>query len=157
MPLQRPLVKDDENSDYSELTQCTRLNQPETRCAAVYITRLPEDDYTGPAPYILHQVVTGKDVWKPGERPKSTVVIRSCFCVYGKDEAESGPLLLELMERVRVALLRTPLIDEKYQLDLGEGLETLVYSDTDKTAPYALGDMLSTWSIYPIKREVFFA
>ncbi len=134
----------------------TQKPEPELRPASVFITRVPDREYTSRAPFILHQAVTGKDYWKPGEQPQSIVVVRSGFCVYGKDEAESGPLLLELMERVRIGLLKYPLLAERFQLDLGAGLETLVYPDSDATAPYALGEMISTWNIPAIKRKAIF-
>lgn len=63
-------------------------------------------------------------------------------------------MLLNLMERLRISLLRDPLIHDggQFQLDLQTGLETMVYPDD--TAPYFIGEMASTWIMPRIKREV---
>lgn len=37
-------------------------------------------------------------------------------------------------------------------LDLEAGLETIVYPDD--TAPYFVGEMISTWMLPPVEREV---
>ena len=61
-------------------------------------------------------------------------------------------MLLNLMERLRISLLRQIVIGDQFQLDLKAGLETLVYPDD--TAPYYAGEMISTWKIPAIQREV---
>ncbi len=134
--------------------QETLYEGPEMRSTSVYLTRLPDDKIENLAPCILHQVVTGKDFQEPGYLPQSTAVVRSCFCVYGNNEAESGLNLLNLMERLRIALLESHILAGQYKLDLQTGLETLVYPDSDKTAPYALGEMVSNWWLPPVKRKV---
>ena len=61
-------------------------------------------------------------------------------------------MLLNLMERIRVALLRQVVIGEQFTLDLEAGLEVLGYPDD--TAPYFVGEMISTWILPPVEREV---
>lgn len=78
--------------------------------------------------------------------------MRSIFCVYDPDEEEGGLLLLNLMERVRIALLKQGVLDSRYQLDLEAGLETVSYPDD--TAPYYAGEMASRWRLPGIVREV---
>lgn len=124
----------------------------------VYRMRLPEfGAATRKAPYILHQAVTGKDVQKPGDRtPDSSAVVRTVFCVYCKDEEEGGLYLLNVMERLRIALLEQVVIGKQFRLDLKEGLESLAYPDdaSSSTAPYYLGEMVSQWKLPPVGRKV---
>ena len=82
----------------------------------------------------------------------SSAKVRSICCVYNDDEQEGGLMLLNLMERIRVALLRQVVIGEQFTLDLEAGLEVLVYPDD--TAPYFVGEMISTWILPPVEREV---
>ena len=61
-------------------------------------------------------------------------------------------MLLNLMERLRIYLLKQVVIGGQFQLDLKAGLESLVYPDD--TAPYYAGEMLSTWILPAVEREV---
>lgn len=131
---------------------------PAPRAAKVYLMRLPEfSDATKKAPYIIHQIITGKDAQAAGEKaPNAAAVVRTVFCVYSEDEQEGGLLLLNLMERLRIAMLEQPVIGKQFRLDLAAGLETLVYPDGEdrSTAPYYLGEMISTWKLPSIERKV---
>ncbi len=127
--------------------------EPQERPAEVHLMRLPDSSAAKKkAPYIIHQVITGKDEQKPGKRQTSSAEVRSIFCVYDPDEEEGGLLLLNLMERVRIALLKQGVLDSRYQLDLEAGLETVSYPDD--TAPYYAGEMASRWRLPGIVREV---
>lgn len=126
---------------------------PSERPAEVHLMRLPDSSAAKKkAPYIIHQVITGKDEQKPGKRQTSSAEVRSIFCVYAPDEEEGSLLLLNLMERVRIALLKQGVLDNRYQLDLEAGLETVSYPDD--TAPYYAGEMASRWRLPGIVREV---
>lgn len=126
---------------------------PSERPAEVHLMRLPDSEAAKKkAPYIIHQIITGKDVQKPGEQAACTTEIRSIFCVYCPDEEEGGMLLLNLMERLRIALLRQAALDQRYQLDLEAGLEIILYPDD--SAPYYAGEMASRWRLPGIEREV---
>ena len=124
------------------------------RPADVYIGRLPESKQnTKKAPYILHQMVNSVNKQIPGEQLQSKAIVRSIFCVYCDNEQEGTLMLINLMERLRISLLRNPLIgDNAFECDFQEGLEDLVYPDD--TYPYYLGEMISVWELPPIKREV---
>lgn len=124
------------------------------RPAKIYLMGLPEAAAaTKKAPYILHQIVTGKDTQKPGDfQPEAQAVVRSIFCVYHEDGQEGSLALLGLMERVRIALLERVVIGKQFKLDLSAGLETLVYPDD--TAPYYIGEVVSTWELPGITRKV---
>lgn len=131
---------------------------PQPRPPGVYRMRLPRfRDATRKAPYILHQAITGKDAQAAGMRvPESSVVVRTVFCVYHEDEEEGALALLNLMERLRIALLEQVVVGKQFKLDLKTGLEALAYPDDvePRSAPYYLGEMISTWSLPGIERKV---
>lgn len=123
------------------------------RTAEIHLMRLPDSTAAKKkAPYIIHQLITAKDQQTKGQLPEATAQVRSIFCVYNSDEEEGAMMLLNLMERLRIALLRQCVIGERYELDLEAGLEALIYPDD--TAPYFMGEAVSTWKLPPVKREV---
>lgn len=125
------------------------------RAADVYKMRLPDSSAaTKKAPYIVHQVIGGKDVQAEGSREDASATIRTIFCVYADDEQEGGLMLLELMERLRISLLRQVVIGKQFSLDLTAGVETISYPDD--TAPYFAGEMSTVWKMPAVEREVNF-
>ncbi len=135
---------------------------PPDRAPTVHIPCLPElHSYEQYAPFMTHEVVTGKDNVKTDERglkkKRSITVIRTCFCVYHKNEQQGKMALLTLMERMRLALLEQVIIGAQFKLDVEAGMETLVYpGNPNQTAvsPFYLGEMLTTWNLPPIERKV---
>jgi len=128
-------------------------SEQQYRAAEVYKMRLPDSKAAKKkAPYILHQIITTKDEQPQGESVAATATVRSIFCVYNDDEQEGGLMLLNLMERLRISLLRRVVIDRRFQLDLQAGLESLIYPDD--TAPYYAGEMSSMWKLPAVEREV---
>ncbi len=127
--------------------------KPPDRVAGVYLMRLPDSKAaTKKAPYILHQVVTGKDQQSRGENDQSRTTVRSIFCVYNEDEQAGALTLLNLMERLRICLLRSVVIGDQFELDKEAGVDTLVYPDD--TAPYFAGEMVTVWQLPAVEREV---
>jgi len=123
------------------------------RAADVYKMRLPDSSAAQKkAPYILHQVIGGRDVQPEGGKSEATAAVRTIFCVYSEDEQEGGLILLELMERLRIALLRAGVVDSRFELDLKSGVETLTYPDD--SAPYYAGEMSTVWKMPAVEREV---
>ena len=127
---------------------------PAMRPPAVYCMRLPDSKSAmKKTPYILHQAVTSRDQQDRGEPLESSAVIRTIFAVYSDDEQEGGLHLLNVMERFRIPLLRDPWIaNGQFELDLQDGVESMIYPDD--TAPYFVGEMMTTWRMPPVKREV---
>lgn len=133
--------------------QQARSPNYEERPAAVFMTRLPDEKSPFKlVPYILHQVVTSEDVFQPGSQISSTVVVRSIFTVYDSDAEHGGLTLLELMERFRIGVLEQVVLNKQFRLDLTDGLQCMVY--TNDTAPYFAGEIISTWEMPPVRREI---
>lgn len=135
---------------------------PPDRAATVYIPCLPElRSYAKKAPFMTHEIVTGKDKLVPdphtGKLQLAFTVVRSCFCVYHKNEQEGRMALLTLMERMRLALLEEVVIGKQFKLDLEAGMETLVYPGNPNqvaVSPFYLGEMITTWRLPIIERKV---
>lgn len=119
----------------------------------IFLMRLPDSKQaTKKAPYILHQLITGHDRQRESQTDSSTAIVRSIFCVYSENEQEGGLMLLTLAERVRIQLLKAWFIGDQFDLDREAGIEFMAYPDD--TAPYYAGEMVTTWNMPPIKREV---
>lgn len=124
-----------------------------SRAADIHLMRLPDSRAAQKkAPYIIHQLITGKDIQPQGENVTGSAVVRSIFCVYNDNEEEGSLMLVNLMERLRIHLLRQVVIGDQFQLDLEVGLESMIYPED--TAPYYAGEMISTWILPAIQREV---
>lgn len=122
-------------------------DEPIFRSAEVHKMRLPDSrSAKKKAPYIIHQVITGKDT------TASSAVVRSIFCVYNEREDEGGLMLLNLMERLRITLLKAGTVGEQFTLDINAGMERMIYPDD--TAPFYAGEMISTWKMPRVEREV---
>lgn len=133
----------------------TQGEQKKDRRAEVHLMRLPDSKAAHKkAPYILHQLITGADRQTPGNREDASATVRTIFCVYNDDEEKGAMLLLNLMERLRIELLRTRVIGAQFHLDLETPMEMLCYPDD--TAPYFAGEMVSSWTLPAVEREVTF-
>lgn len=142
----------------ADLIMPTKMQKSDTeqgyRPADVYLMRLPDSSSaTKRAPYVLHQLISGADQQKDNH-VISAASVRSVFCVYNDDKQEGGLMLLNLMERLRVALLQQVIIGEQFTIDLDAGLNILTYSND--TAPYFAGEMISTWKLPTVKREILY-
>jgi hypothetical protein len=130
--------------------------QPPPRAADIHLMRLPDSTAaTKKAPYIIHQLITGQDIQPPGMIEEARAVVRSIFCVYDDNEEFGALSLLNLMEKVRIYFLEQGVIGQQFRLDLNTGVEMLIYPDS--TAPYYIGEMISTWLLPRVKRKVDFS
>ncbi|MCD8199809.1 MAG: hypothetical protein LUD25_02475 [Coriobacteriaceae bacterium] len=127
--------------------------EPGLRAPDVYLMRITDArSAEKKAPYILHQLITSKDKQAPNQRMTSQAQIRSIVCVYSRNDEEGGLMLVELMERMRIAILEAIAIGHQFTLDRDEGVEILYYPDD--TAPYFVGEMLTTWNMPNIERKL---
>lgn len=123
----------------------------------VYLMRLPDSKAAQKlVPYIIVQFIDSKHKRQDGgyPNPSYTASVRFIFCVYSKDEQEGAIMLLNMMDRVQERLLEQVQIGDCFTLDEHEGLESVVYPED--TAPYYAGEMIGTFHIKPIFREVDF-
>lgn len=127
----------------------------EDRAPKVHKMRLPDGtSYKKYAPYVIVQYVSGKDVQPNVKKPdgEASAFVRLIFCVYDENEEKGSMTLLNVMERVRIALLRKVRIGGQFLLDAADGgLEHVVYNDD--TAPYYGGEIVGTFYAPPIERE----
>lgn len=75
----------------SDIIMPTRIQKADEeqqyRAAEVYRMRLPNSSAAQKkAPYIIHQLITSKDMQPLGNRIMASAVVRSIFCVYHADE-----------------------------------------------------------------------
>jgi len=128
-------------------------NQEEVkeRAADVYKMRLPKkEDQTEKVPYILLQLLTGKDDKEDGEPEESVCKIRIVVATYSEDGSEGALDVLNVILRIRSELKKAGVVGERFVLQ--NPLEYIVYPDS--TQPYYLGEMVTNWSIPTIEREV---
>ena len=119
---------------------------PKERAAEVYTMRLPNKDAeTKQIPYILLQFIKGSDDQKEGEQPESECAVRFVFAAYSEDGG-----VLNLITRIRVALIKAGVIGEQFSLK--RKIEYIVYPDS--TPPYFMGEMMTFWEMPTIQREV---
>lgn len=131
--------------------------QPAPRPPEVHDSGLPDfAEAEKKAPFIIHQILISHDVHPEGALfTTSTAVVRSVFAVYHEDNQEGQLALLELLERVRIALLSHVLLPGgQFELDLKEGVEYLIYPNN--IPPFYAGEMVTTWKLHPIEREINF-
>ncbi|MCL2107810.1 MAG: hypothetical protein FWH20_00500 [Oscillospiraceae bacterium] len=83
----------------------------------VYKMRLPtKEAETNEIPYILLQFLTGKDQQKPGEPPDSECHIRIIVATYSEDGSEGAGDLLNVLVRIRTALLKAGVVGNQFLL-----------------------------------------
>ena len=123
---------------------------------SVYLMRLPDgqnaDKY---APYIVIQFINDRHVQKDGDKPRYFANIRFIFCVYSEDEQEGAIMLMNVIDRVKQAILKKVQIGKSFLLNVHEPLESLVYPDD--TAPFFVGEMAGEFVLPAIEREVDFS
>lgn len=121
------------------------------RAAKVYKLALPEkDDNTQQIPYILLKVLTGADEKKDNQPKSSDVRVRMIIATYSQNEKQGQLALLNLILRIRERLQKQHIIGGRFCLEYP--FEYIIYQDT--TPPYYLGEIMTTWSIPSIEREV---
>lgn len=122
------------------------------RAAEVHKMRLPKkEDSTRRIPYILLQILNGKDDLNANLRAKeSTCRVRIVVGTYSEDENQGAYDVLNVIMRIRTELQRVGIIADQFCLQ--DPLEYIIYPDDYH--PYYFGEMITNWSIPTIKREV---
>lgn len=131
--------------------ETTTEEQPKERPAEVHIMRLPtKDAETSSIPYVVLQFLTGEDGQEPGKLPDSECKVRIVAATYSEDKSKGSVDLLNLITRIRIKLLKAGVIGK--QFFLRKPLEYVCYPDD--TGNYFLGEIITTWGIPTITREV---
>lgn len=121
------------------------------RPAEVHKMRLPKkEDNTKRIPYILLQILTGKDDTNNRGQKQSTCQIRIVVSTYSEDENVGAYDVLNVILRIRTELERVGIIAEQFCLQ--DPLEYIIYPDDYH--PYYFGEMITNWTLPEIKREV---
>lgn len=128
-----------------------RDEEPKTRAPKVYLMNLPDKDAeTNLIPYILVQFLTGIDEQKAGEDPDSECKVRIVVATYSEDKSVGAMDCLNVISRIRIAFHKAGVIGGKFFFR--KPLEYLVYPDD--TEKYHFGEIMTTWGIPTIQREV---
>lgn len=121
------------------------------RPAEVYKMRIPDKEGdTKLVPYILLQLLTGKDDKNGSEPDESICTVRIIVVTYSEDAQKGSIDTLNVITRLRTNLLKIISLDEKFILK--KPLEYMIY--TEDTAPYFIGEMMTIWRIPTINKEV---
>jgi hypothetical protein len=121
------------------------------RTAYIYKMRLPDENAViDNIPYILLQVLTGSDEQEEGQSPTSECKIRIVVVTYSSDYSKGKIDVMNIIERLRIALLRQEVIGGKFQLK--HPIERVYYPDDQ--APYFDGEMMTNWFLPPVYRKV---
>lgn len=144
-----------EATKHLELPTSLQKNDAEIckRAPEVFKMRLPNSkDTKKVAPYILIQAENGIYKQPGGKQASASANVFFTFCVYDADEQEGAMMLLNVMDAVRIGLLRRVTIGDQFALDTDTGLEFLIFRED--TAPYYGGVITATFKMPPIEREV---
>lgn len=128
-----------------------KSGEAKERPAEVYKMRLPtKDAETKRIPYVLLQYIKSTDTQTAGEMPESSCMVRIVAATYSEDGEEGALCVLNLLTRIRIALLRDGVIAEHFMLK--PPIEMIVYPDS--TPPYYLGEMMTEWRMPIVESEV---
>lgn len=124
--------------------------KPKERPPEIYLMRLPSKDAElQQIPYVLLQFLKNTDSQQAGEHPESVSMVRIVAATYGKDHSEGALCVLNVLTRIRVALLRSGMIGGQFILK--PPVEMIVYPES--SPPYFLGEMVTNWATPTIESE----
>ena len=126
----------------------------ELRTAEIFTGKLPDrKSQTEKAPYIVNTILDSNFFQEPGEEPTNEIRVRSTFCIYNDDNEKGVPMLLNLLERLRVSFFKNPIVDGVFELlfDAEHPVQDLIYPDD--TMPFFMADQITVWKLPPVERE----
>jgi len=123
------------------------------RAPGVYKMKLPDkESETKLVPYVLLQFLTGKDAQATGQTVESECKVRLVIVTYSEDGGIGAYDLLNVITRIRTTLLKAGMIADQFLLKLESPLEYIIYPDD--TDPYHMGEMMTTWELPAVEREI---
>jgi hypothetical protein len=142
------ILKDKTTEDYDR-----EQGEPVThRAAEIFKMRLPNPEAeTARIPYILLQLLTGKDDQSSDGSYDSDCRVRLIAATYDEDGQEGAMALLNLLTRIRIDLLRERQVGD-FLVRLP--LERVIYPDS--VSPYHFGELMIIFEPPEIEREVNF-
>lgn len=125
--------------------------QPLVRKIDVYKYMPPtHSDRKELVPYIMFQPLAGADEEdSQTHQRKSTLTVRGYIATFNYDGQQGQLSLVNIIERMRQALLTTGMIGDKYELELP--FEYRIYDDN--VSPYHEAEFVTSWSIPVIQRR----
>lgn len=124
-------------------------DQPLLRPVEVYQMVMPEpDEEHEKIPYILLQMLNGRDKRGDDRRIKSVVNIRIVIEIFNRDNLEGRFQIIHIIETLRRDLWRAGTIGTAFEL---EGMEFLIYPDD--TEWYHAGEVSTNWIIPSEERD----
>lgn len=155
MPLYQEEYDDDTEPEQSEtVPESPAPRKEENRPPHIFLMNTPErSDLTSQIPYLMIQLLSGEDKQDSESREEeSKVKIRILIALYD-DDGENGALqVLEIIERIRIMLLKGRLLDRQYMIQSPFDYE--IYQDD--TGVYYLGEINTVWSVPVIERTEYF-
>lgn len=133
-------------------TKAKRNDEKTIESIQVFIGNPPVKDGVGTKyiPYIILRLLHGADEQIEGSNEKSTVKVRMIIATRGDNCEESYKAAINVIDRLRISLLKDRVIDRKYTLKMP--VEYVVYEDD--TGPFTIGEIITTWEIPSIRQEV---
>lgn len=127
--------------------------EKESRQADVYIGNPPvKESPTKYVPYFCLQFIAGQDWQNEREDVEASAKIRVIAVAYSKD-AEKGYIdALNMIDRVKINLVRERIIDKKFSLNMKTPLEYVIYEGD--TGNYTIADMVITFDMPVVRQEV---
>ena len=126
-------------------------DQPEYRPLDVHEMAVPEpSDEHARIPYIMLQVLNGRDERGNDGQMKCIVNVRIIITIYDDNKREGKLQLLQIVQRLRRDFIRAGVIGDCFELQWP--LEYLIYPD--ETEWYHLAEMATQWSIPAEERDV---
>lgn len=121
------------------------------RPADIYKMNLPtKDEQVQKIPYILLQIINGKDSKESGQPEESMCTVRFVFATFSEDAGKGAYDVLNLILRLRSELEKTGIVGEQFTLK--KPLEWIVYPDN--TPPYYFGEMITTWKMPVVEQQI---
>lgn len=126
-------------------------NQPNERPIEVHEMAMPEpDEEHERIPYILLELLNGKDERGSDGQMHSIVNVRVIITIYSQDKREGKLQVLQIVQKLRRDFLEKGVIGGCFELKLP--LEYLCYPDD--TEWYHMGEMATQWEIPTEQRQV---
>lgn len=141
---------EDKTADMKLETSHRRGEPVRYRAPIVYRMDVPKkEDEERTVPYIIIQILTGKDEQPSANEPCSVVNIRIVASAFSEDMGEGKLNVLNVLDRIRLGLLERKPIGGHFVLT--ESIEWAI--DPRSVSTYHFGEMLVSFEMPPIYPE----